>query len=49
MEVTLTLEPELALFYIRIAATSGIPLPQVLRDALFRVAGELSLEALRDL
>ena len=46
MEITLTLEPELALFYTRIAATCGVPLPQVLTDALFRLAGELSFEAL---
>ena len=47
MEVTLQLEPEVALFYIRLAFTAGISLEQVLRDALFKLAGELSLEALR--
>lgn len=48
MEITLHLEPELALFYTRIAASAGVPLPQVLRDALFKLAGELSLEALKE-
>lgn len=46
MEIPLFLEPELALFYTRVAASTGKPLPQVLRDALFLLAGELSLEAL---
>ena len=30
----------------RIAATAGLPLEQVLSDALFKLAGELSLQAL---
>ena len=47
MEITLRLEPEVALFYTRLAFTAGIPLEQVLRDALFRLAGELSMEALK--
>ena len=46
-EVTVTLEPEVALFYSRIAHSLNIPLEQVLTDALFKLAGELSLEALR--
>lgn len=46
-EITLQLEPALALFYTRIAASSGKSLQQVLTDALFKLAGELSLEALR--
>ena len=46
-EVTLQLEPAVALFYTRIAAATGRALPQVLSDALFKLAGELSLEALR--
>ena len=45
-QVTLTLEPAVALFYKRVAYTCGIPLEQVLSDALFKLAGELSLEAL---
>ena len=46
-QVTLLLEPAVALFYSRIAQTMGIPLEQVLSDALFKLAGELSLEALQ--
>ena len=46
-EVTVTLEPEVALFYSRIADFTGLSLEQVLGDALFKLAGELSLEALR--
>ena len=46
-EVTLTLEPTVALFYSRIASSLGVSLEQVLSDALFKLAGELSLEALR--
>ena len=46
-QVTVTLEPEVALFYSRIADFIGLSLEQVLGDALFKLAGELSLEALR--
>ena len=45
-EVTLLLDPSVVLFYTRIASSAGIPLEQVLCDALFKLAGELSLEAL---
>jgi len=45
-QVTLTLEPSVALFYTRLAFACGIPLEQILSDALFKLAGELSLEAL---
>ena len=44
--VTILLEPAVALFYTRIADRTGIPLEQVLADALFKLAGELSLEML---
>ena len=47
-KITLTLEPSVALFYTRIALSAGKPLEQVLSDALFKLAGELSLEALQD-
>ena len=47
MELTLRLEPSVALFYTRVAAAAGVPLEQVIADALFKLAGELSLEALR--
>ena len=46
-QVTLHLEPAVALFYTRIALSSGKSLEQVLSDALFKLAGELSLEALQ--
>ena len=47
IEVTVTLEPAVALFYGRLAEAVGKTLEQVLSDALFKLAGELSLEALR--
>ena len=46
-EITLHLEPAVVLFYNRIARSMNISLEQVLSDALFKLAGELSLEALR--
>ena len=46
-QVTLLLEPAVALFYTRVANSAGVPLEQVLADALFKLAGELSLEALQ--
>ena len=46
-EVTLLLEPTVALFYSRIADSVGLSLEEVLQDALFKLAGELSLEALK--
>ena len=47
-QVTLTLEPAVALFYTRVALSAGKTLEQVLNDALFRLAGELSLEAIQE-
>ena len=46
-EVTLLLEPTVALFYSRIAESMDLSLEDVLQDALFKLAGELSLEALK--
>lgn len=46
--ITLQLEPAVVLFYARIAWASGKTLEQVLSDALFKLAGELSLEALQN-
>ena len=46
-EVTILLEPSVALFYSNIAQAVGLSLEQVLCDALFKLAGELSLEALK--
>ena len=45
---TVELEPAVVLFYARIAAAANVPLEQVLHDALFKLAGELSLEALKE-
>ena len=44
--VTVELQPDVALFYTRIACSAGKTLEQVISDALFKLAGELSLEAL---
>ncbi len=46
-EITLHLEPTVVLFYTRIACLLGLSLEEVLQDALFKLAGELSLEALK--
>ena len=45
-EVTLLLDPAVVLFYSRIADKMDLSLENVLQDALFKLAGELSLEAL---
>ena len=45
MQVTIPLDPAVFCFYRRVAAAAGLPLEQVLSDALFRLAGELSLQA----
>ena len=47
-QVTILLDPATALFYSRIAASIGLPLEQILADALYKLAGELSLEALQN-
>ena len=46
-QVTLLLEPAVASFYSHIARHAGLSLEQVLGDALFKLAGELSLEAIQ--
>ena len=46
-QVTLLLEPTVAVFYKRVAQSAGLSLEQVLSDALFKLAAELSLEALQ--
>ena len=48
MDITLRLDPTVTYFYARLADATGLPLEQVLSDALFKLAGELSLEALKD-
>ena len=47
MQVSIMLEPVLAQFYCKIAQNSGKQLEQVLEDALFRLAGELSLQSIQ--
>ena len=47
IQVCIGLEPAVASFYGRLAEAVGLPLEQVLSDALFKLAGELSLEAIR--
>ncbi len=46
MEITITLDGAALRLYQRIAEGLGLPLERVLADALFKLAGELSLEAL---
>jgi hypothetical protein len=46
--ITVSLPTEVALFYTRVAIVTGQTLEQVLSDALFKLAGELALEALRE-
>ena len=46
-KVTVSLDPAVVLFYTRIAEQAGISLEQVLSDALFKLAGELSLESIK--
>ena len=45
--ITLSLDPAVVLFYSRIAQSLGLTVEQVLSDSLFKLAGELSLEALQ--
>lgn len=44
--ITITLDSAAAAFYARIAEQAQLPIETVLSDALFKLAGELSLEAL---
>ncbi len=43
---TVQLDPSAADFYQRVALSASRPVEQVLADALFKLAAELSLEAL---
>ena len=47
IHITVPLDPAVVLFYTKVANHTGKTLEQVLSDALFKLAGELSLEALR--
>ena len=46
-EITISLDPYVIYFYQQVADRYGLSLQQVINDALFKLAGELSLEALR--
>lgn len=46
-QLTILLEPNVALFYSKVASAMGLPLEEVLSQTLFKLAGELSLEALK--
>ena len=48
MPVTIFLDTEVEGFYRQLAEVVGLPLEQVLSDALFKLAGELSLTALKN-
>lgn len=43
---SVTLDPETEKFYQNVAASVGLPIERVLADTLFKLAGELSLQAL---
>lgn len=47
-QVTITLDPTVLHFYNHVACAAGMTLEQVLSDTLFKLAGELSLEALKN-
>ena len=47
-QVFLFLDDTTLSFYSKLAQWAGIPLEQVLSDALFKLAGELSLQALKN-
>ena len=45
-QILVSLTAETRQFYTQVADWAGLPLEQVLSDVLFKLAGELSLEAL---
>ncbi|MDR0889129.1 MAG: hypothetical protein LBM28_00605 [Oscillospiraceae bacterium] len=46
VQYTITLDATTAAFYRQVAQYAHLPVETVLADALFKLAGELSLEAL---
>ena len=44
--ITLRMSPETAAFYREVARRAGVSVEQAAADALFKLAGELSLQAL---
>lgn len=47
VQITLLLDSAVVHFYRQIAEKTGLSLEQVLCDALFKLAGELSMEAIK--
>ena len=47
VQITLLLDPAVANFYRQIAEKADLSIERVLCDALFKLAGELSLEAIK--
>ena len=45
-DISVSLDASTERFYRRVADAAGLTLEQVLSDALFKLAGELALEAL---
>ena len=46
MRYEITLDPAAETFYNKVSEASGKPTEQVLADALYKLAGDLSVEAL---
>ena len=46
IQVNILLDPVVVQFYTRVADAMGLSLEQILSDTLFKLAGELSLEAM---
>ena len=49
MQVEIYLEPVVARFYMLVAQNCGVSIERVISDALFKLAAELSLEALHNI
>ena len=47
VRISVPVDPAVIHFFSAVAAAAGKPLEQVLSDALFKLAGELSLQALK--
>ena len=47
VQITITLDNTTAAVYQHVSGLAGLPLETVLSDALFKLAGELSLEAMK--
>ena len=47
IQVNILLDPLVVQFYTQVADAVGLSLEQVLSDTLFKLAGELSMEALQ--